>query len=385
MRACVLTTVHIYNDNRIFFKQIPTLLRAGYQVTYIAPCPPEVSYLKGIDLIPLPQIPRSRRPLNWGRALGAALQTRADIFHFHDPELIGVGLLLKLLTHRPVVYDIHENYPQVMLNRLWIPAGFRPAVAKGMNLLEWLAARIFDGVVVANEPTYGRFQRANRRPVLVRNFVDLHSFDEAQESAPLKLEAPYFIYSGLLSRDRGALDCLAAFERLSGERKDAGLVLVGRLDDADPSVANLSHRLPREAYLLPEQPFRRLPPLLKGARAGMVTLYPTPNYLEILPTKLLEYMAASIPVIAYNLPLVRPIVEEASCGLLVEPGDIEQMAKAMAHILNHPTEAREMGRRGREAVVERYSWEREGKKLIGLYRGLLGQGAPNPAGEAKDG
>jgi hypothetical protein len=117
----------------------------------------------------------------------------------------------------------------------------------------------------------------------------------------------------------------------------------------------------------------------------MVTLYPTPNYLEILPTKLLEYMAASIPVIAYNLPLVRPIVEEASCGLLVEPGDIEQMAKAMAHILNHPTEAQEMGRRGREAVVERYSWEREGKKLIGLYQDLLGQGAPNPAGEAKDG
>ena len=41
MRACVLTVVHVYTDNRIFFKQIPSLLQAGYQVTYIASCPPE--------------------------------------------------------------------------------------------------------------------------------------------------------------------------------------------------------------------------------------------------------------------------------------------------------------------------------------------------------
>jgi glycosyltransferase involved in cell wall biosynthesis len=106
--------------------------------------------------------------------------------------------------------------------------------------------------------------------------------------------------------------------------------------------------------------------------AGLVTLHPTPNYLEILLTKLLEYMAASTPVIAYDLPLVRPIMEDAQCGILVKAKDVEALAQAMVYLLDHPSEAKEMGKRGRKAVVEKYSWEAEGKKLLGLYEELLG-------------
>ncbi len=369
MRACVLTTVHRYNDNRIFYKHLPTLLRAGYQVTYIAPCPEELRSVEGMDLIPLPLLPRSRRPLNWWRALKASLHSRADIFHFHDPELIGVGLLLKMLTGRPVVYDVHENYPQVMQRRLWIPAKLRPAVAKAMGAWEWLATLALDAIVAANPPTYQRFQRATRRAVLVNNYVDLSRFDHSPDSVSSKLDSPYFVYCGSLSSQRGALDCLRAFELLS--REDARLLLVGPLDDADPSVSDLPDRLPPGARLLKAQPFEQLPSLLRSSVSGLVTLHPTPNYLEILPTKLFEYMAASIPVIAYDLPLIRPIIEEARCGILVKPGDIEGLRSAMSYILDHPAEAGEMGHRGRQAVMERYSWGMEGRKLLGLYEELL--------------
>jgi len=377
MRACVFTVVHVYNDNRIFFKQIPSLLQAGYQVTYIASCPRELKSPEGIDLAPLPRLPRSRRPLNWSRALRAALQSRADIFHFHDPELIGVGLLLKILTGRPVIYDVHENYPEVMLRRRWIPQGLRPAVAKTIGILEQFATRLFDGIVVANPPTYERFQRMTRRPVaLVSNYVDLRRFDNASRSDPPPLEPPYFIYAGSLSSQRGVLDCLSAFARLPQGK--ARLLLVGPLDDADASVADLADRLPGGAHLLKAQPFDRLPPLLRSSVAGLVPLHPSPNYLEILPTKLLEYMAASIPVIAYDLPLVRPLVEEAGCGILVKPQDIEALAQAMGYILDHPAEAQEMGQRGRQAVLNRYSWEGEERKLLDFYAQLLRQSKPSP-------
>lgn len=368
-RVCVLTVVHAHNDNRIFFKQIPSLLQAGYRVTYIAPCPPGVKSLEGFDLVPLPRLSRSRRPLNWWHALRAALQSRADIFHFHDPELIGPGLLLKILTRRPVVYDVHENYPQVMLRRRWIPASLRPAVASAMGLLEGFAARFFDGIVVANPPTYERFRRMARRPLaLVSNYVDLKRFDDSSPSPTPALEPPFFIYTGALSSQRGVPDCLAAFRRLPQGK--ARLLLVGPLDDADSSVASLADQLPPGAHLLPPRPFDRLPSLLHFSVAGLVTLHPTPNYLEILPTKLLEYMAASIPVIAYDLPLVRPVVEESGCGILVKPRDIEGLAQAMAYILDHPVEAKEMGERGRRAVAQ-YSWQGEERKLLDLYGEIL--------------
>jgi glycosyltransferase involved in cell wall biosynthesis len=82
-------------------------------------------------------------------------------------------------------------------------------------------------------------------------------------------------------------------------------------------------------------------------------------------------MAAGLPVIASDFPLWREIVEEAGCGLLVDPKDPQAIADAMQWILDHPEEAAEMGRRGRAAVEARYNWEAESAKLVSLYRRLL--------------
>jgi hypothetical protein len=84
-----------------------------------------------------------------------------------------------------------------------------------------------------------------------------------------------------------------------------------------------------------------------------------------------EYMAAGLPVIASDFSLWREIVDGSGCGLLVDPMDPEAIAEAMQWILEHPAESEAMGRRGRQAVKERYNWEQEAKKLIRLYRRLL--------------
>jgi hypothetical protein len=84
-----------------------------------------------------------------------------------------------------------------------------------------------------------------------------------------------------------------------------------------------------------------------------------------------EYMAAGLPVIASDFPLWRQIVDGAGCGLLVDPLDPVAIADAMQWILEHPAGAEAMGRRGRQAVEEKYNWEREAEKLIGLYERLM--------------
>ena len=59
------------------------------------------------------------------------------------------------------------------------------------------------------------------------------------------------------------------------------------------------------------------------------------------------------------------------CGILVNPQDPHAIAQAMQWILEHPAEAEEMGRRGREAARQHYNWEREAEKMIALYQNLL--------------
>jgi len=89
-----------------------------------------------------------------------------------------------------------------------------------------------------------------------------------------------------------------------------------------------------------------------------------------LPNKLFEYMASGKPVVASNFPEMRRIIEEGRCGLLVDPTDPGDIARAVLYLLEHPQEAEEMGRRGRKLVEERYNWEDMEKALGEVYARL---------------
>jgi glycosyltransferase involved in cell wall biosynthesis len=104
--------------------------------------------------------------------------------------------------------------------------------------------------------------------------------------------------------------------------------------------------------------------------AGLVTLHPVINYLDALPVKMFEYMAAGIPVIASDFPLWREIVLGNQCGLCVDPMDPTAIAKAIDFLVIHPAEARQMGENGRRAVLERYNWSVEQAKLLTYYKNL---------------
>ena len=101
--------------------------------------------------------------------------------------------------------------------------------------------------------------------------------------------------------------------------------------------------------------------------AGMVLFHPEPNHIDAQPNKMFEYMSAGIPVIASNFPLWKEIVEGAECGICVDPLNLKEIAGAIQFIVEHPAEAKQMGKNGRRAVEERYNWGREEKKLLGSY------------------
>ena len=375
MKVSILTSVHPCFDVRIFEKQARSLSQAGYEVTLVGIADFEERTVDGIRVLGLPQpSTRALRPLNWWRILRIALRERADLYHFHDPELLPVGGLIGKLTGRPIVYDVHENYPEDILTKEWVPSALRGVLSLLFRVFEDNAVRFVDGVVVVNEHLAERF-KGKSRVATVFNYSRLDSAANAEHSREGAEHQPvrYFIYAGRISDDRGLHECAQALGRL--EESDVELHCAGRMGHVGEEGFRelLEGQRPHSRFkYLGLLPHEAIPPLLQDALAGLLCFRPTPNNVLGTPNKLFEYMSSALPVIASDFPFIRQVVLEADCGILVQAEDVEEIASAMERILRDPENAARMGRNGLQAIKERYNWQREEKKLLSLYASLLG-------------
>ena len=104
--------------------------------------------------------------------------------------------------------------------------------------------------------------------------------------------------------------------------------------------------------------------------AGLVVLEPTRSYLDSIPVKMFEYMAAGIPVIASDFEYWKELIIKEDCALFVDPLDSEQIAMAIKRLCGNRILASQMGERGRKAVLEKFNWNKEEEKLLKFYQEL---------------
>lgn len=181
---------------------------------------------------------------------------------------------------------------------------------------------------------------------------------------------PNFVYVGGITDIRGILEMVKALEILPQEL-NARLLLAGNFSSRYLENEVSKYLGWEKVTYLGWQNRTQVATLLGEARAGLVLFHPLPNHINAQPNKLFEYMSAGLPVIASDFPLWREIIEQAGCGLLVDPLNPCEIAKAMQWILANPEEAQAMGERGRKAVLEKYGWQIEGQKLLDFYKAIL--------------
>ena len=369
-----MTSVHPPFDPRIFHKEAQTLVQAGYEVVLIAPHDKESESVDGVHIMGLPRYKRRfHRPFNWWRILRKALRQKADVHHFHDPELLPVGLLIKLLSGGPVIYDVHENYPEMILTKEWIPVWLRRVISVLFRYLENSLVSFVDALVVVNEKLAERFS-GKSRVVTVANYsrIEEKASGWTVEATYGLKRGSYLVYTGLIASDRGISQCIQAFEALKYD--DLQFVCAGRVDETVPpelrAILDGSTPVPGFRYL-GLLPYEAIPGLLRNALAGLLCFQPTPNNILGTPNKLFEYMGAGIPIIASDFLYIRDVVNSVDCGILIDPASTEEISAAIRHLLNHPDEAVNKGENGRRAVEEKYNWKSEGRKLLRLYEELL--------------
>ncbi|MFA7160804.1 MAG: glycosyltransferase, partial [Kiritimatiellia bacterium] len=277
-----MSSVHPPYDVRIFHKECGTLVRAGYAVTLIVAAPCDASR-NGVNFVsvPAPVGRRERMTRTAGAIYRAALALDADLYHFHDAELIPVGLRLKLRGKR-VIYDVHEELSHDILDKEWVPRALRPLLAAGAFCAERVAAVFFDGIIASRPALMGRFP--GRKTCLVNNFPMLGELARPG-SVPFTARPPVCAYVGGMSRERGLVEIVRALGYLPDEV--ALEVHVAGLIDP-PELAEEVKKLPgwKRMRLLGWQSRGQVAELLNMARFGLVTFLPIANHVRSYPTKI---------------------------------------------------------------------------------------------------
>jgi len=363
-----ISSVHPAFDTRIFHKVSKSLVRAGYDVDLI------IQHKKneikgGVNLIKLPIAKKK-----WDRVIKVIPQLfykcvgypKKTIFHFHDPELIPMGMLLKLFGYK-VVYDAHENTPKDFLTKEWFNPRIRVYASKLIEVIEYLADKYLDAIVTTSTPISERYTNTNLYEV--RNYPIL---DDKYQKARLS-DTPkknQIIYIGDITYRRGIKEMITGMDLLD-ESIDTRLVLGGRFSPEsifeEVIALNGWEKCDFLGWLSLEEVWRNL----SDSKIGLVTIQANQSHFTQLPVKLFEYMAAGIPVICSDFPMYREIVESSKCGILVDPSNPREIADAITRLLNNQSEAKEMGENGKKAAFNIYNWESEAKKLLNLYTSLI--------------
>lgn len=367
-----LTTAHPRYDVRIFFKEAKTLAASlpNKVVLMVADGSGNEDEVQGnvsvYDLGVLAGGRLGRLLIGSWRSFFAIRKCRPAIVHFHDPELMLLAILLKIIGCK-VIYDIHEDLPRQILSKDWLPETVRKPISLFISGLEWIAAKTFDAIVPATPKIAARFPV--NKTTMIQNYPII---TEMSHGTPIPYieRARSFAYPGYITKSRGVFEVVQALNMLN----DNVMIRLDLAGDFIPLDLECEmKRLPGWAlvkyhgWLSREQ----LALLLGSVRAGLVLHHPIPNEIDAQPIKLYEYMAAGLPIIASNFPLLKQIIDDAGCGLLVDPMEPKAIAEALLWILEHPAEAEVMGARGRKAVETTYNWDAEAEKLLNLYKKLL--------------
>lgn len=367
-KVCHMTSAHAPGDTRIFQKECVSLAQAGYEVYLVQRG--ESGQQEGVHIVGVgqPSGGRLSRMSTFARKVyQAALALDADLYHFHDPELLPYGLKLKKLG-KSVIFDSHELYSVQLRSKPYLPGWCTRLIAVGYTAYERYVLRRLDGVIFpctinGKNPFAGRCARVTT----VDNSVKLESYFQHYDPA-VKKQDGLVCHVGSLTHSRGiTANIQAAYQA------GCTLALAGKFDSASyeetlramPEFCCVDYR----GFLSKQEVLS----LLQESQVGLCTLLNQGQYwmADNLATKAGEYLSMGLPVVFNASPFNQALVARYHCGICVDPENVDEVASAIRYLLDHPTQAREMGENGRRAVQEAFNWEIEAKKLLSLYADIL--------------
>lgn len=365
-RVCHLTSVHSRYDIRIFLKECRSLENAGYEVFLIVADGKGDEIRDNVSIIDVGRYKsRLERMLKITRLIyKKAEQLNADIYHFHDPELIPTGLKLKG-HNKKVIYDMHEDVPkQIMLKKyIWLP--LRYISAKLFSLYQKYSISKLD-VTVVPQPTMVDTYSFLGKTELVENFAFSNDI-EFRDFSERKYNKLVLCHAGGLTIDRGIINMLELACLLDDSDE---FYLAGRINPVDAKEIK-AHRGWKKVKYLGELPSEDVNELYRKSNLGVILYNNVGQYGLSYAIKLFEYMSYGLPVIMPNFGEWIKFNKINKCGINVDVKSHEELHSALNMIRSGSSDIKNMSLNGHTVFIEKYSWNFAEEKLIRFYKELV--------------
>ncbi len=363
-KVCHLTSVHPRYDTRIFVKECVSLLKNGYDVSLVVADGKGDEEKNGVKIFDVGKIESRRKRMLHApkKVLQKALAIDADLYHFHDPELLTISRKL-IKKYKKVVYDVHEDVPRQILSKSYLNSFVKPIISRVFEKYENRKAAKLSYIITATDFIKDRFLKLTPNAEAVKNYPII---SELKIDTDWTKKMNKACYIGSFSEVRGIWEIVKSFEF-----SEYRLNLAGKFGSSDfeAKVQSLPSWQKVDFHgFVGRQEVRGI---LESSKVGLVTLHKTINYKDALPVKMFEYMLAGIPVIASDIELWQKIVNDNKCGICVEPMNPKEIAKAVNYLIENDELAYQMGQNGRKAVEEKFNWNNEEQILLETYKKIL--------------
>lgn len=367
MHFCFVSGLYERNDVLMVHRQGKSLVEAGFKVTYVVCDDKPNEIINGVQIISTGYKPTGRlnRFLNTKRAIKQVLEKiDADIYQVSDPELIDLIVYFRR-NNKKAVFNLREYYPDMLLNKSYIPFILRRIVSGVYASLMTMYLKKYNAVFTVTDWILTAL--CNRHKIknayLLTNFPVINKEFYLSKDEYMKREDTVCYIGSIYvqSRQEIILDALAYMPSVK-------YLLAGRFDNGINYVK--SHPYWPNVEFINGFPRSEMENIMSRATISNTIRDFQGRDGSYGVIKIFESMEQGLPLLLSDVPIYRQMVEKYKCGICVDPLDSNAIAKAIKYLVENKEEAYEMGQRGREAVMREYNWQKQAEKYIGVISNL---------------
>jgi len=374
IRVAIVTSIHNDFDPRIW-KHTTSLLRNGNEVHLFSPWKISKTNMPlGIYFHCFRRVnSRWQRPWKIPFLLIRKLLPEipnVDIVHFHDIDILPWMVLISFF--KPVVYDVHENYPDEMLDRFWIPDQIRRIMYHIVRHAQYFFSSFIKNLVFVTPDQEKDFKHIRFNKILLYNYAS-RDLIKLRKDDYLERE-DIIIFTGAHYVSNGTYLILDIADRLRYRCPHAKILITdrfsGELKKMVEQEIKLRH-LKGIIKIISQVRSDEIMCLLNKATIGLCPNLRVSKQLIAIPTKIFEYMAAGLPIVASDLGEQKKIISLTKSGILAQPENPDSFVAAIQKLIKNKRLAKELGEYGLSAFNDKYNWECQISQIERYYQSII--------------